>query len=369
MERVTNLLEWAVREKVFPGAVLLVAVEGKIRLLHACGLANLFTDRKMATDTIFDLASLTKSLAAVPAVMKLSDAGLIDMKGSLETCLPELAGTDKACIQIIHLLVHSAGFPDHRPYYLRLDTVPAEMRKTALREMLVMEPLAYHPEEKTLYSDLGFMMLEWVIERIAGMPLDRFLQQSVYGPAGLKNLFFQNNLFPRTGSFAATEICHWRGRLLEGEVHDENAWAAGGVAAHAGLFGTAEEVFRLLHHLFECRAGIRRDGLFSKNTAGYFFSPFGNTGRCPGFDRPSGTEPSCGRFFSANTAGHLGFTGTSFWMDLDRAVTVILLSNRVHPSRKNIRIRAFRPLIHNAVMEALKMDTFLKRESQEILYL
>ncbi len=356
MEEVINLMESAVREKVFPGAVLLAAVKGNIRLLHACGLANLFTGRKMTQDTVFDLASLTKPLAAALAVMKLSEMGLMDTDQKLSSCIPEVAGTDRADIRIINLLVHNAGFPDYRPWYLRMDTVPADMRRAALRKMLVSEPLAYPTGEKTVYSDLGFMMLEWVIERVAGMPLDSFLEQTVYGPAGLKNLFFQNHLSPRAASFAATEICPWRGRLMEGEVHDENAWAARGVAAHAGLFGTAEEVFRLIRHLYESRAGICLNGLFSQKTVEYFFSPFGNTGRTPGFDTPSGSNPSCGKFFSANTVGHLGFTGTSFWMDLDRAVTVILLSNRVHPSRENIRIREFRPLIHNAVMTALGTD-------------
>ena len=358
MERVRTLLDRAVREEVFPGAVLLAAVEGSVQFFDACGFANLLTGRKMTPDTVFDLASLTKPLATALAVMKLSALGLMDAGSSLEHYLPELAGTDKAGIQILHLLVHSAGFPDYRPYYLRLETAPWDMRKTALREMLVREPLVYPMGKKTVYSDLGFMMLEWVIERVGGVSLDRFLEEKVYRPAGIENLFFQDRFFPRAGDFAATEVCPWRQRLMEGEVHDENAWASGGVAAHAGLFGTAGDVFRLILHLWECWAGICPDGLFSKNTVRYFFSPFGNTGRSPGFDRPSDLNPSCGRFFSSNTVGHLGFTGTSFWMDLDRSVIIILLSNRVHPGRENIRIREFRPLIHNAVMAALGMDTF-----------
>lgn len=358
MERIRGLLESGVREKIFPGAVLLAAVEGEIRFLHACGVANLFTGRKMTVSTIFDLASLTKALATAPAMMKLLDAGLLDMGESLETYLPEFAGTDKAAVKIFHLLLHTAGFPAHRPYYLGLEKMAPGRRKAALREMLAAEPLEYFPGEKTLYSDLGFMILEWLVERTGGKPLDRFVEQEIYGPLGLQNLFFQNPFQPRAGCFAATELCPWRGKLMEGEVHDENAWAAGGVSGHAGLFGTAEDVFRVLLHLWKCWAGLCSNRFFSKNTVRYFLSPLRNSERCLGFDRPSGSEPSCGKFFSSNTVGHLGFTGTSLWMDLDRSVIVILLSNRVHLGRENIRIRAFRPRIHDAVMEALETDTF-----------
>jgi len=355
MERIINLMEQGVEEKVFPGAVVLAAAGGKICFFHALGQANIFTGRKMTRDTVFDLASLTKPLATAAAVMKLTDALVMNPEDCAEKYVPELEGTDKGSIVIRDLLMHRGGFADYRRWYLCLEKLCPEKRRSALREKIVHEPLIYPPGTGTLYSDLGFMMLEWIAERAGGMGLDEFVHREIYRPLGLKNLFFRNAGFPRSADFAATEKCLWRGRVLEGEVHDENAWAAGGVAGHAGLFGTAEDVFRMLAHMEECLTGTCANPVFSKETVRYFLTRKEDGGRTPGFDVPSGDRPGCGRFFSKNTVGHLGFTGTSFWMDLDKRVIVILLTNRVHPTRENTRIREFRPVLHDAVMKDLGM--------------
>jgi len=349
-------MEQGVREKVFPGAVVLVAVGENICFFHACGFASLVTGRKMTRDTVFDLASLTKPLATVPALMKLADTSRMNPEDCAQQYVGELKGTDKCRISIRDLLMHRGGFPDYRPWYLCVEKLCSENRKPALREMLVQEPLAYPPGTQTLYSDLGFMLLEWIAERCAGIPLDQFVQQEVYQPLGLKNLFFQNHRFFRTADFAATENCPWRGRVLEGEVHDENAWIAGGTAGHAGLFGTAADIFRVLSHMKKCLTRTCAVPLFAEKTVRYFLTQGKNGERTPGFDVPSGDMPACGKFFSKNTVGHLGFTGTSFWMDLDKNVTVILLTNRIHPARENTQIREFRPILHNTVMEELGMN-------------
>ncbi len=353
MKKIHSMMQQALEKKVFPGGVLLAAGEGEIRFFRAYGFANIYTGRKMKKDTVFDLASLTKALATTLVFMKLADSGKMDTEQTLKNCLPESAGSDKAKIRIRHLLTHSAAYPAHRPYYLQLDSFRPETRKSALRKMLLREKLPGPPETKTLYSDLGFMLLEWIAEKAVRLPPDRFLAENIYGPLGISSLFFQSGDAVRKGDFAATEFCPWRKRLLTGEVHDENAGAVGGAAGHAGLFGTAESVFHLTEHLLECFGNFHPSPLFSADTVRYFLQPFGDTGRSLGFDRPAPRGASCGDYFSENTVGHLGFTGTSFWMDLERSSVVILLTNRVHPFRENIRIRKFRPSLHNAVMETL----------------
>jgi len=152
--------------------------------------------------------------------------------------------------------------------------------------------------------------------------------------------------------FAATECCPWRKALMEGTVSDDNAWVTGGIDGHAGLFGTAEDVYGLLKTLLSAYNG-KMDTLFRPELVQAFFKRDAVSSRALGFDTPSLEGSSSGRLFSVNTVGHLGFTGTSFWMDLDRAIVAILLTNRIHPSRNNNRIREFRPILHDAVMKTL----------------
>jgi CubicO group peptidase (beta-lactamase class C family) len=205
-----------------------------------------------------------------------------------------------------------------------------------------------------MYSDIGFMILEWVVSQKAGKPLDQFVAEQIYGPLGLENLFFPG----RRGAaaekaFAATEFCPWRNCLMEGVVHDENAYVVGGVGGHAGLFGNAASVNALLSILTAAFHGDSSGGVFQADSVRNFLARRDDTQRALGFDCPSPVGSSAGRFFPKTSVGHLGFTGTSFWMDLDRSITVILLSNRIHPSRDNRKIKAFRPELHDAVMREM----------------
>jgi len=180
-------------------------------------------------------------------------------------------------------------------------------------------------------------------------------------PWALKRYFFLPvDKMPPDAKFAATERCPWRDILLEGVVHDNNAYSVGGIEGHAGLFGTAGDVFDLLSELMAVYQGAVSTGVFDIDLTQCFLSINKQNGRALGFDTPSSKDSSCGRYFSKRTVGHLGFTGTSFWMDLDRAIVVILLTNRVHPSRYNNRIKAFRPKLHDAVMENLSNVRSLK---------
>ena len=352
MEPVDQMMRQAILDGTFPGGVLLVAKSGSIIFHAAYGYANIFSKIPMTADTIFDLASLTKPLATTLAVMKLVSQKRIGLKQHLGDILYPFEGSDKAHIRIEHLLYHRSGLPGYRPYYKRLNRLPEDQRKGVLRTFLLQEPLVHPIGKETLYSDLGFMMLCWVIEMVSGQRLDRFVEKEIYFPLGLETLFFVDcGSTPINLNFAATEQCPWRNILLTGLVHDDNAYVVGGIDGHAGLFGSAGDICRLLLALQAVFKGQAANQVFEKKILHQFLKRNDNTKRALGFDTPAASGASCGRHFSKTTVGHLGFTGTSFWMDLEQDIIVILLTNRVHPTRDNDRIKHFRPILHDAIME------------------
>ncbi len=355
-------MKQAVSNKVFPGGVLLVSTAGSEIFFQAYGYANIFSGRQMTSHTVFDLASFTKPLATTLAIIKLISQQKLELGQHLGSILSQFNSTDKGRISIENLLYHNSGFPDYRPYYKLLCKLKPNLRKDALRELLAKEPLINPPGKEVMYSDIGFMILCWVIEQVSGNRLDRFVTKEIYHPLGLENLFFVDlDLTPRQVKFAATELCSWRNILLEGAVHDDNAYVVGGIQGHAGLFGTAKDVLSLLSELMAAYLGSPSTGVFDTDLIQSFFKRQEHTGRALGFDTPSPVGSSCGQYFSKETVGHLGFTGTSFWMDLDRRVIIILLTNRVHPSRDNNKIKAFRPKLHDRVMKKLINNGLIKR--------
>lgn len=356
MKDVDLLMRKAVTGNVFPGGVLLVSKEDKVVFFEAYGYANIFSRRGMNRDTIFDLASLTKPLATTLAVMRLIQQNRMGLDQDLASALPRFKGTAKGRITIRHLLSHTSGLPDYQPYYKSLSRLSPAVRKHALRNLLVEEPPLHSPNDKVVYSDLGFMILEWVVEWVSGKRLDHFVADEFYTPLGITNLFFVDRSAKagREG-FAATELCPWRHRVLEGKVHDDNAYVMGGIGGHAGLFGTANDVLILLLEMLFAFHEHSSKGIFEKKLLKTFFTRHTKTECALGFDTPSASGSSSGKFFSKRSVGHLGFTGTSFWMDLDRSVIVILLTNRVHPTRSNDRIKAFRPILHDTVMKRMGM--------------
>jgi CubicO group peptidase (beta-lactamase class C family) len=308
-------------------------------------------------DTFFDLASLTKPLATTLAVMKLMLRSQVSLSRSLGSLITEFSETDKAVITVQQLLCHHSGLPDYRPYFQSLWQLPPHLRRDTLRTYLLEEPLICSPGEKGLYSDLGFMILQWAIERLAGNTLDRLVAEEIYRPLGLKDLFFIDlQAEKKKADYAATEYCTLRKCVLEGVVHDENAYVIGGVGGHAGLFGSARSVYRLLLELMRSFQGRDSACGFPKEIVRRFFERQQRSDRALGFDTPSAENSSSGRLFSPNSVGHLGFTGTSFWMDLDRSIIVILLTNRVHPTRNNTELKSFRPELHDLIMETMMLS-------------
>ena len=354
MQAVDKLMRKAVAEKVFPGGVLLVSKRGETLFFNVYGVAHLSSRAPVISETIFDLASLTKPLATTLALMRLAQRDQIKLDDPLGQLLPEFKRSEKAGIKIKNLLYHNSGLPDYRPYYKALAGIDNNLRRNSLRKLLVQEPLV-HPIGKTVcYSDLGFMILAWVIEHVSGQRLDQVVVDEIYEPLGLNDLFFiPDNMAESRGPFAATENCPWRNKIMDGQVHDENAYVVGGIEGHAGLFGTADNVHRLLSELLLVYHGERKSKIFRRDLLQLFFKRLPGTDKALGFDTPSDSNSSCGSGFSQTSVGHLGFTGTSFWVDLERSVIVVLLTNRVHPSRENEGIKKFRPEIHDAVMDTI----------------
>jgi len=364
----------AVQDGVFPGAVLAVRLCGELRILAVCGrLSSDPSGERVQTSTIYDLASLTKPLVTVTSILLLVQGGKLLLDDPIEKYLVELNGSPIGQATVRDLLSHTSGLPGWRPLYERLkgkgvakgQGSPSVLRLAVL-QIIRDEPLIYRKGERSLYSDLGFILLGLAIERITELTLDGHYQKTVVEPLSAHPLRFAplgegvsgnyTNSAVQRSMIAPTEWDDWRGRLLCGEVHDENAAAMGGVAGHAGLFGTAESVLAVTGSWIQAyrgRSSILHGELVREFTMKRSELP--QSSWALGWDTPS-TLSSSGTYFSQQSFGHLGYTGTSIWIDPVKELEVVLLSNRVHPSRKNELIRAFRPKVHDLVSRELGMS-------------
>jgi serine-type D-Ala-D-Ala carboxypeptidase len=357
----TSLLQEGVANRIFPGAVLYVRQRNRLRYHEAVGaLSSGSNPTPVHIETLYDLASLTKPLATASSILLLIHSGQLGVTQPLATLLPETKSFKVGCKTVRDLLCHQSGLPAWRPYYQDFspefprDEPWYHQRVTAFCERIREEPLTDHIGCNAVYSDLGYMVLGFVVERLTGRSLAHFCQEEVFGPLMAVALGFRP-----CGEFgeknpaqniAPTEWDPWRGRLLLGEVHDENAYALGGVAGHAGLFGTAEAVSQLTRAWLNGYVG--GTSYFSSELVRQFVRPQPGTSWGLGWDTPSNPSSS-GQWLSPRSFGHLGFTGTSIWIDPIRELEVIFLSNRVHPTRENQAIKAFRPLLHDRVIETL----------------
>jgi CubicO group peptidase (beta-lactamase class C family) len=312
------------------------------------------------TSTLFDLASLTKPLCTTLSTLSLIAAGKIHWHDTYLTFLDSVLVPRNKQITIQEILHHSSGLPAYKPYFMEFE--PQASRENILPVLckILDEPLVYPSGTTCLYSDLGFILLGHIIERIAEQSLDQFYRQQILEPLELTNHLGFVPLNQYSGKektkIAATENCPWRQTIVQGEVDDEHCWLMGGVAGHAGLFGTAEGVLRLCECLLDCWQGRANHSAFPNDLLRYALQRINSTDSwCLGFDTPSPGQSSSGRYFSPRSVGHLGFTGTSFWIDPERDLIVVLLTNRVHPSRKNIKIKEFRPFFHDFVSERIDM--------------
>lgn len=359
MDAVSERMKKGIEQGVFPGGVLLVRGAARIEFFEPFGVSDIDSGKPVKKSSLFDLASLTKPLATALALAKLVEDGTIRTGQPLSSLISAFSPTEKAHVTVEQLLRHTSGLPAHRPYYERLVFHPRQEREKVLREFLAAEPLVNPPGKICLYSDIGYMILAWIVEEVSGIRLDRFVENEIYKPLGILDLFFADQFAHRIGGrvfqetherMVSTENCPWREKVLCGEVHDDNAWAIGGVAGHAGLFGSADAVLKLAEEILGALQERRTD-ILNGRVIRKFTEKKNGFSHVAGFDTPSPGRSSAGRHFSSRSIGHLGFTGTSFWIDPVSSVIVILLTNRVHPLRENNAIRSFRPELHDLIME------------------
>ena len=342
-----RVLDSALAEKAFPGGVVAVGKDGALVHLRAVGRLSYDADAAAVTnDTLYDLASLTKVIVTTTMAMMLVDEGLLDLDKPVRAFLPRFRGGAKDSVTVRQLLTHSSGIDWWAPLYQELTSRPAFV------ERIQQMGLAYEPGTKSLYSDLGLVLLGEILERVAGEPIDSFARRRILGPLGMKDTQYKPPA-ALLSRIAPTENDPWRGRVVRGEVHDENAYAMGGIAPHAGLFGTAPDLARFAQMLVN--GGVYDNKrLVSRETLDAFTKAAGVPGssRALGWDTPDGSN-SAGALLSAHAFGHTGFTGTSMWIDPERRLFVILLTNRVHPTRENNAIRAVRRSVADAVVNGL----------------
>src|SRR5580704_14717111 len=350
-----DLLDRAVADDAFPGGVLAVGYQDLLTI-HPFG--KLTRDAKspaVKTATMYDMASVTKVVVTTTSVMKLVEEDRLGLDIPVVRYLPEWGAgaksdpdpTWRARVTLRNLMLHDSGLPAHRDFY------KLAKGHDAMVAAVMAEPLIREPGKQVEYSDLGLILVGEIIQRLTGKPLDQFAKEEVLNPLGMVDTMFNP---PRRlrDRIAPTEVdSDFRKRLVWGEVHDENAWAMGGVAGHAGLFSTAGDIAKFAQMMLNGGIYAHRR-ILERSTIQTFTAreAIGDSARAIGWDVP--TQPSsAGHFFSEKSFGHTGFTGTSVWIDPERDLFVILLTNRVNPTRANEKIRQVRPALHDAVLGAL----------------
>jgi CubicO group peptidase (beta-lactamase class C family) len=343
-----KVLEDGISQKMSPGASVAIAHSGKLVALKGFGRFTYEADSSAVTsESIFDLASVSKVIATTTTAMILYERGLLDLDGPLAGILPEFAREDthRSDVTVRMLLTHSSGLPAYEKLYLR-----AETRDELLQQALAV-PLKHNPGTHSEYSDIGFILLGLALERIAEESLDRFCQREVFGPLGMAHTTFSPPANWKSRIPPTADDQTFRKRIIQGEVQDENAWILGGVAGHAGVFSTARDVATFAHTMLEGGAPILRPQTLTMLTRRQI-SPTG-TSRALGWDTPSHPSQS-GNCFSSSSFGHLGYTGTSLWIDAERQLSVTLLTNRTWPDCSSQAIKEVRPRFHDAVIKALE---------------
>ena len=353
-DRVTELLTAAIDSGAMPGAVAVAGTRDTILLERALGRLSYAADAEpVGPDTIYDLASLTKVVVTTPLVMRLHERGTLALDAPASAHLAEFTGGARDRVTVADLLAHCGGLLWWTDLYRQCKGLPARETRLCFLNRICKRALDYPPRSRTVYSDLGFILLGALLERLTQAPLDRLAVDEIFAPLGMNEIFY-NPPESLRARIAPTEDDPRRGGILRGQVHDENAHGLGGVAPHAGLFGTARSLVPFAQMWL---GGGRQDGspLFRTATLQRFSrraNLVAGSSRALGWDTPA-PESSCGNRFSAASFGHTGFTGTSLWIDPERDVFVILLANRVHPTRDNPRLTALRPAFHDAVLDCL----------------
>jgi CubicO group peptidase (beta-lactamase class C family) len=360
-----SLLREAIAGGAFPGASVEVGHTAGPLWRHATGRLTYDADASpVDRETIFDLASLTKVIATTTLVMRAVDDGRMTLDDPVERWLRDWKGPDRSAVTIRDLLAHASGLTEYLPFFRDYTG------RFEFEHAICSLPLEYAPRWQSIYSDLGFMLLGFILENAQPSgPAFTGAPGTVDPARSLATQFHRLASYftaeplrynpPRAWRVrtAPTEIDKWRGRLLVGEVHDENTWALGGAAGHAGLFGTAAAVGAFARAVLRTIAG--EPVVASPETVRTFIARTNVPGssRALGWDTMLPTS-SCGTQLSHTSIGHTGFTGTSLWIDWERDLYVVFLTNRVHPTRVNEAIKAVRPLLHDAIVAGVEVPGF-----------
>jgi CubicO group peptidase (beta-lactamase class C family) len=347
--KIDSLIYDGINKHAFPAAVLLINKDGKIIFNSGYGrLTYNDTSAEVTPKTIFDIASLTKVIAATTAAMICYDRKLFSLDDTVIKYIPSFSVHGKENITIKNLLLHNSGLPAFKRFYLRHST------ENEVLNAIYSTELEYKTGSLTVYSDLGMIVLAKVIENVTGKTFDVFCSEEIFSPLNMKSTFFNPPDSLKYKIAPAEFDNYWRNRLVWGEVHDETASLLNGVSGNAGLFSTTADINNLLTSLIFSKKGDKNN-IIQKETFQLFTRRQSeNSTRALGWDMKSEENSSAGMLFDITSFGHTGFTGTSVWIDPTRNLIVVFLTNRVYPSRENKMLYKLRPLIHDAIIRAVE---------------
>lgn len=362
------------RDLVFPGAVLRVMQGGELLYHSAVGCRSRVPEQTpMHKNVVFDLGALTRPLVASTLAMQLIQSGRLELDKRLSHIFQTFGvhGKERMCVR--HLLNHTSGYATTAPYFRQIANADRSVRAgmmtsrgavEAIYNEIFRAKLENLPGKVSRESDIGFILLGYVLEMVSGTTLEKLVPKLLLKSFGLPSTGFielstlrGRRLEAVNDIIAPTAECPWRGRLIAGEVYDDNAWAMGGVSAHAGLFSTAEDIQQIASTLIECYHG--RGELLSPELVKEFWTRKESYPAGPfalAWQTAAATDKkvrSSGQYFSPSSVGQDSSTGCSLWIDPERELSVVLLSNAIHPHRESKAIKEFRPVLHDLVMESL----------------
>jgi serine-type D-Ala-D-Ala carboxypeptidase len=343
----------SIQEGAFPGAALYVKCHGETVKSAAYGKTSDKTNGAyepvpVTTKTIYDLASLTKVVATTSAILQLREQKALSLHDPIAKYIPQF-GTNqhKATITVQHLLTHTSGLPNAVRLFEQF------RGESQIIEGVCNQDLAFAPGAKTLYTDLGFILLGEIVCKISSLRLDEFTQRYVFTPLGMVDTLF-TPAESLKAQIAPTEYVNWRGGVIHGEVHDENAWAMGGIAGHAGLFSTVEDLAEFCTMILNQGMYKGKSILSARSISDMEAIYVSNSGESYGLGWIINAPYFMGELASEKTIGHTGFTGTSMLLNLRNQIVIVFLSNRVYPSREGPPLNPYRRRLANIIAELCK---------------
>lgn len=351
LKRALNLVDKAIDDGYFPGITIAIGNRAGAYKIYQGGKASLYPEKSELTiDTLYDLASLTKVVGTTTLFMRFIEEGLITFNDRVADYIPKFEGEKKSKVTLLHLLTHTSGLTAHLPLYEM-----CENYQDALEHIASLD-LEYLPSTQVVYSDLGFILLGYILETVGGNRLDQLFKEYIFSPLGMDKTCFN----PTAKDVAATEVDSKTGEVIVGKCHDENGRFFDGISGHAGLFSDIGDMVGFANMLIN-GGRIGKDMFISPAAFETMIRNYTRElnedrgiGWCVKGDR--GRVSSGGDLISPGAFGHTGFTGTSIWIDIESDIYIILLTNRVHPTRKNNALLRFRRIFHNAVLASQNLD-------------